>query len=100
MPEPQEHQIQLRFPYIEGRVPVYSNVVLVNPLPEGVMIDFGFFDPFLIKELQEKGLLKEDGAEGMVVHPLQRFVLDEHAAKQLSSQLQAYLTSKQQDRDE
>ncbi len=45
----QQGEAQVTFPVLPDNAPIYANVVLVNQLPDGVLLDFGFVDPLLIR---------------------------------------------------
>lgn len=86
MPDSELRQVQLRFPYAAGRYPTYANAVLVNSTPDGVIIDFGFFDPFLLQRLEKD--LQPEAVNGPIdIQPLERLVVSHQTAKQLIAQL-------------
>ena len=93
-------QVQLQFPYIKGRIPTYANAVLLNRVVGGVLIDFGFFDPFIggmmtEQDDSEKSLLEK----AIEVEPLERLVLSLEVAEQLSTQLKNILDSVKREDD-
>lgn len=94
-PQGNKFQVQIHFPYIKGNIPTYSNTVLVSPSPEGVFIDFGFFDPFFGRQIQEK-ILEAGSTEQREIEPVEvevvgRFVITRTAAEDLIQQIQATL---------
>ena len=95
----QENQIQipLVFPYVEGNIPAYSNTLIVNPSPEGVIIDFGFFDPLLARQMQEQwqkeNLTEETEIKPVKVQSVSRVFIHKLVAEQLIQQLQAILSN-------
>lgn len=76
----------MQFPYEEGRIPKYANATLVNPLADGVLLDFGFVDPLQLNAMEAKGLQTEDKLL-LEVQPLERFAVSRVVAEQLFQQL-------------
>ncbi|MBW4662193.1 MAG: hypothetical protein KME15_26370 [Drouetiella hepatica Uher 2000/2452] len=85
-------QIPLQFKYVEGQIPTYVNAVIVNLVAEGVIVDFGFFDPFLIKEMQDS-LDTGKEPEAATVQSAGRVILGHQLARQLITQIQNALDS-------
>ena len=92
MPDSQLRQVQLQFQFVEGRIPAYANAVVANSVPEGVIIDFGFFDPLLLKEIQDNF---KSGIENepIVVQATERLILGRQVAEQLIIQIQNALAA-------
>jgi hypothetical protein len=102
--QPQEIQIPLNFPYIKGNIPAYANTFLITPSPEGVIIDFGFFDPLLAKQLQEEwtgkniaDITKDQPAD---VQSVGRVFINRVLAEQLIQQVQLVLNNVKQQKEE
>ena len=94
--QPQEVQIPLIFPYVKGNIPTYSNAVLVNlSPPEGVILDFGFFDPLLARQVQEQwqegNQIDPAKIEPVEVQSVNRVFIHRLLAEQLIQQLQIAL---------
>ncbi len=93
--------VQITFPYVEGNIPTYSNTVQVSPSPEGVFIDFGFFDPYFGRKLQaewteelSRGKSMED--KSVEVQIVGRLVINRAVAEDLVRQIQATLNDVKQ----
>lgn len=68
-----------------GPVPVYTNVSLVNQLPDsGMVVNLGYLDPSQVRAALESN--QEDPP--ITVQPSLRFILGKDAAQKLISQLQ------------
>lgn len=94
--QPQEVQAQIPviFPYVEGNIPSYANVVLVNlSPPDGVIIDFGFFDPLSLREVQEQrqetNFTDQTKVEPIEAQSVNRVIINKLLAEQLIQQIQS-----------
>ncbi len=95
-PQQNKFTVQITFPYVEGNIPTYSNTVQVSPSPEGVFIDFGFFDPYFGRKLQtewaeELSREKQIEDKSIEVQVVGRFVINRAAAEDLVRQIQETL---------
>ncbi len=92
-PKEIQFQIPLSFIHTEGNIPIYINAVLVNALPEGILVDLGFLDPLLLgelqKELEGKNIEKLNKLDSIKIKSTVRFVMNREIAEQLISQIQA-----------
>lgn len=72
-----------------GSTPVYTNVSLVNQLPDSAMVvNLGYVDPS-----QVRAALESDPEQQIAVQPSLRFILGKDAAQKLIIQLQETLNS-------
>lgn len=72
-----------------GPVPVYTNVSLVNQLPDSAMVvNLGYVDPSQVRAALESN---PEEKSSVTVQPSLRFILGKDLAQKLISQLQETL---------
>jgi hypothetical protein len=82
-------EIMVLFSIPIGPVPIYTNVSLVNQLPDSAMVvNLGYVDPS-----QVRAALESDSEQqpSITVQPSLRFILGKESAQKLISQLQETL---------
>lgn len=82
--------VKVNFPFVKEDIPTYANVVRANPQSGSILVEFGFFDPNVLQEVQLEGE-KEQESVTLDAKPLGRIAISPQTAKLLIEQLQEAL---------
>jgi hypothetical protein len=85
-------EIMVNFTISNEDIPAYTNVCLVNQLPDSAMVvNLGYVDPSQVRAAFESNSDSEN-AVSILIKPSLRFVVGSALAKKLISQLQETLS--------